>query len=84
MAILRGQELPWDEVHVFLALLAELHANVIKDSKHVTLEGESAIFLYTCVTGPLNPPCGERFQRLNDTFSSSITLKVMGCIKTLF
>jgi len=38
-------------VHVFMALLAELHLCGLKDSRHVTVKEKVAIFLYTCVTG---------------------------------
>ena len=35
----------------FLQLLVELHQAGYHDSKHITLEEQLAIFLYTCVTG---------------------------------
>jgi len=54
-------------VHVFLALLAELHLCGLKDSKHVTLREKVAIFLYTCVTGLSIHHVGEHFQCSNDT-----------------
>ncbi|KAJ7081525.1 hypothetical protein C8R44DRAFT_527075, partial [Mycena epipterygia] len=38
-------------------------------SKHVTLEEQVAIFLYTCVTGLSIRHVGERFQRSNETIS---------------
>ena len=36
---------------VFLNLILELHQAGHVDSKHVTLEEQVAIFLYTCMTG---------------------------------
>jgi hypothetical protein len=38
-------------LHVFFALIAELHACGLTDSKHIILEEQAAIFLYACVTG---------------------------------
>jgi hypothetical protein len=56
-------------VHVFLALLAELHLCGLKDSRHVTLREKVAIFLYTCVMGLSIRHVGEHFQRSNETIS---------------
>lgn len=55
--------------HVFLALIAELHALGHADSKFVTLEEQLAIFLYASVTGLSVRHLGERFQRSNETIS---------------
>ncbi|KAJ8522016.1 hypothetical protein ONZ45_g1366 [Pleurotus djamor] len=56
-------------LHVFLALVAELRLSGLCESKHVTLEEQVAIFLYTCVTGLSIRHVGERFQHSNDTIS---------------
>jgi hypothetical protein len=39
------------------------------NSRHVSLEEQLSIFLYTCVTGLAVRHVGERFQRSNDTIS---------------
>lgn len=57
---------------VFLALLDDLKAVGVKDSKHIALEEQLSIFLYTCVTGLSGPAIrhvGERFQRSNEMIS---------------
>jgi hypothetical protein len=38
-------------LHVYLALVAQLWALGLSDSKYITLEEQVAIFLYTCVMG---------------------------------
>ncbi|KIK22780.1 hypothetical protein PISMIDRAFT_48951, partial [Pisolithus microcarpus 441] len=38
-------------------------------SKHITLEEQVSIFLYTCVTGLLTRHVSERFQQSNGTIS---------------
>ena len=53
----------------FDLLLANLHTMGYKDSCHVKLEEQLAIFLYTCVTGLSTRHVGERFQRANSTIS---------------
>jgi hypothetical protein len=55
--------------HVFDLLLSNLRRMDYKDSRHVTLEEQLAIFLYTCVTGLSIRHVGERFQRANNTIS---------------
>src|SRR6266540_7241390 len=50
-------------VHVFLALVPELHLHGLKDSRYVTLKEKVAIFLYACVTGLSVEHVGERFQQ---------------------
>lgn len=55
--------------HVFMALIAKLHAIGYTDSKSVTLEEQLAIFLYGSVTGLSICHLGERFQRANETIS---------------
>lgn len=54
---------------VFHALIAELRVLGYASSRHVSLEEQLAIFLYTCVTGLTIRHVGERFQRSNDTIS---------------
>jgi hypothetical protein len=54
---------------VFLQLLTELRQAGHQDSRHVTLEEQLAIFIYTCVTGLTVRHVGERFQRSADTIS---------------
>jgi len=61
-------------VHVYLALVGELRAHGLSDSKYVTLREKVAIFLYTCVTGLPIPHVGERFQRSNETISKCVLL----------
>lgn len=55
--------------HVFGLLLSELRRMDYIDSRHVKLEEQLAIFLYTCVTGLSIRHVGERFQRANNTIS---------------
>jgi hypothetical protein len=55
--------------HVFNLLLANLRHMGYKNSRHVTLEEQLAIFLYTCVTGLSTRHVGERFQRANNTIA---------------
>ena len=55
--------------HVFDLLLSDLRRMDHKDSRHVTLEEQLAIFLYTCVTGLSIRHVGERFQRANNTIA---------------
>ena len=54
---------------VFNMLLHILEKIGYSDSRHVKLEEQLAIFLYTCVTGLSIRHVGERFQRANDTIS---------------
>jgi hypothetical protein len=54
---------------VFDLLLSDLRGMGYKDSRHVTLEEQLAIFLYTCVTGLSTRHVGERFQRANNTIA---------------
>jgi hypothetical protein len=56
-------------LHVFTELLARLRSIGHTDSKHVSLEEQVTIFLYTCVTGLTTRHVGERFQRSNETIS---------------
>ena len=55
--------------HVFCALVEELQLAEHGPSKHVYLEEQLAIFLYTCVTGLSFWHVCERFQRSGDTVS---------------
>lgn len=55
--------------HVFLSLVDELRAMGYTDSRHVTLEEQLAIFLWTCRTGVSIRHVGERFQHALPTIS---------------
>lgn len=55
--------------HVFTTLITELQDMGHTNSRHVSLEEQLSIFLYTCVTGLAVRHVGERFQRSNDTIS---------------
>ena len=55
--------------HVFLELRTRLHSIGYGNSRHVSLEEQLAIFLYTCVTGLSVQHVGEWFQRSNSTIS---------------
>jgi len=54
---------------VFHDLIAALQKGGLKSSKHVFLEEQLAIFLYTCVTGLSLHHVSERFQRADETTS---------------
>lgn len=56
-------------LHVFEALVDELRAAGLSDSRHITLEEHLAIFLYTCVTGLSTRHVGERFQHATGTIA---------------
>jgi hypothetical protein len=55
----------------FIVLVKALQAPAIglSSSRHVSIEEQLAIFLYTAVTGLSCTHVGERFQRLSDTIS---------------
>jgi hypothetical protein len=55
--------------HVFHALVDELKLVGLANSKYVFLEEQTAIFLYTCVTGLSLHHVGERFQHSGETIS---------------
>jgi len=55
--------------HIFEKLIEELCGLGHRSSRHVLLEEQLAIFLYTCVTGLTIRHVGERFQRSSDTIS---------------
>ena len=59
--------------HVFRTILVELQGAKCTHSKHVTLEEQLMIFLYTCITGLSVRHVGERFQRSNATISKYVT-----------
>ena len=63
--------------HVFRILLVEFQDAKCTHSKHVTLEEQLTIFLYTCVTGLSVRHVGERFQCSNATISKYV---VSNCI----
>ena len=54
---------------VFHELIAALKAGGLQSSRHVSLEEQLAIFLYTCVTGLLLRHVSERFQHATETTS---------------
>lgn len=58
--------------HVFYALINLLRQAGCRDSKHVLLEEQLAIFLYASVTGLSIRHLGERFQRSNETISKYV------------
>jgi hypothetical protein len=51
----------------FVLLIKALQAMGLKSSRHVTIEEQLSIFLYTVVTGLPCSHVGERFQRSTDT-----------------
>ena len=53
----------------FLALVQSLQEIGIQSSRHVTIEEQVSIFLYTAVTGLSSTHVGERFQRTSGTIS---------------
>lgn len=58
--------------HVFYVLINLLRQAGCRDSKHVPLEEQLAIFLYASVTGLSIRHIGERFQRSNETISKYV------------
>ena len=54
---------------IFFGLRDDLHQYGHRRSKHVTLEEQLAIFLYTCVMGLSIRHISERFQRATETTS---------------
>jgi len=52
---------------VFHGLITALQEGGLRSSRHVFLEEQLAIFLYTCVTGLSLRHVSERFQRANET-----------------
>jgi hypothetical protein len=63
----------WTELgmclHVFIALVAELHLCGLADSQYIVLEEQVVIFLYMLVTGLSIRHIAERFQHSNETIS---------------
>jgi len=55
--------------HVFKMLVDELQCHQFNHSKHVTLQEQLGIFLYTAVTGLSIRHIGEHFQQSNSTIS---------------
>ena len=53
----------------YLQLITHLRSIGLADTKKVTVEEQTAIFLYTCVTGLTTRHVGERFQCSNGTIS---------------
>ncbi|KIK58489.1 hypothetical protein GYMLUDRAFT_112338, partial [Collybiopsis luxurians FD-317 M1] len=56
-------------LHVFVALVEQLQALGIENSRNITLEKQAAIFLYISVTGLSLRHVAEQFQHANDTIS---------------
>lgn len=54
---------------VFESLIIYIQSHELRSSRHVMLEEQLAIFLYTCVTGLSFRHVGERFQRSTSTIS---------------
>jgi hypothetical protein len=69
--------------HVFYVLINLLRQAGCRDSKHVLLEEQLAIFLYASVTGLSICHLGERFQRSNETISKYVYCCCPG-IKLMF
>lgn len=59
-------------LHAFLAFVAELRENGLKDTRYIFVEEQAAIFLYMCVTGMKIRHVGERFQHANGTISKYV------------
>ena len=57
---------------IFLGLVAALEQQGVTSSRHVYIEEQLAIFLYTCVTGLSLHHVSERFQRVNETTSKYV------------
>ena len=60
--------------HIFHKLINELVSHEFSSLRHVTLEEQLAIFLYTCVTGLTCTHVGECFQQSNSTISKYFRL----------
>jgi hypothetical protein len=61
-------------VHAFFALVAELCLSGLTNSKNITLEEQTTIFLYACVTGLSICHVGEHFQQhANETISKWVS-----------
>ena len=58
--------------HVFEELVNDLRSMGHGDNRHVCLEEQLGIFLYSCVTGLTVRHVGERFQRSNDTVARCV------------
>jgi hypothetical protein len=56
-------------LHVFKRLISDLSDLGLAPSRHISLEEQVAIFLYTSVTGLSIRHIGERFQHSNETIS---------------
>jgi hypothetical protein len=61
---------------VFRSLLAWLRTHGHKDSRHVSLHEQLAIFLYMCRTGLSTQHVGERFQRSIETVSRLLSFQI--------
>jgi len=58
--------------NVFCALVQELQACGLRDSKYIQLDEQVAIFLYTCVTGLSSRHVAERFQHSHMTIQKYV------------
>jgi hypothetical protein len=58
--------------NVFRALVQELEACGLRDSKYILLDEQVAIFLYTCVTGLSSRHVAERFQHSHTTIQKYV------------
>ena len=56
-------------LHTFMAFITMLRVHGLADSRHISLEEQAAIFLYTCITGLSIRHIGERFQHCPETIS---------------
>ena len=62
--------------HIFEHLINDLRSLGHNDSRHVSLEEQLAILLYTCVTGLTVRHVGEWFQWSNETISRFVVLAI--------
>ena len=58
--------------HIFALLVDKLASQGFTNSRHVLLEEQLAILLYTCITGLTCRHVGERFQRSNSMISKYV------------
>ena len=65
--------------HIFQDLIAALNQHGMTSSKHVYIEEQLAIFLYTSVTGLSLRHVSERFQRANETTSKFVLYFIRDC-----
>jgi hypothetical protein len=68
------------DLHVFRALVEDLHNMGHNDSREIGLEEQLAMFLYTCVTGLSLVHVGERFQHTTTTVSGLFFCYLKKCV----